>query len=72
MLESLVTHVQQAVAQGLTLEETRKKVDLSALRAQFTGGNRRRERAFDDYFLAAAVTDAWKQAKGEPTTEAPF
>ena len=72
LLESLVTQVQQAVAQGLTLEETKKKVDLSALRAQFTSGNRRRERAFDDYFVAAAVTDAWKQAKGEPTSEAPF
>lgn len=72
LLESLVTQVQQAVARGLTLEETKKKVDLSSFRTQFTGGIRKRERAFDDYFLSAAVTDAWKQAKGEPTSEAPF
>ena len=72
LLDSLVMQVQLAVDQGLTLEETKKKVDLSELRAQFTGGDRRRERAFDEYFLTPALTDAWKQAKGEPTSEAPF
>ena len=72
MLESLVAQTQQAVRDGLSLEETRKKVDLASFRKQFTAGDWRRERFFDEYFLAPAVTDAWKQAKGEPTTESPF
>ena len=72
LLESVRDQVQRAVEEGLTLEETKKKVDVSELRAQFTAGIRRRERAFDDYFLTSAITDAWKQAKGEPTSEAPF
>jgi cyclase len=72
LLESLVAQVGKAVQDGLTLEETRKRVDLESFRKQFAGEDWRRSRAFDEYFLVPAVTDAWKQARGEPTIEAPF
>lgn len=72
LLESLVAQVGEAVRQGLSLEETRKKVDLESFRRRFAGDDRRRNRAFRDYFLAPAIRTAWRQARGEQTTEAPF
>ena len=72
LLEALVAQVGQAVKEGLSLEDTRKRVDLESFRKQFAGTDWRRSRAFDEYFLVPAVTDAWKQARGEPTKEEPF
>jgi glyoxylase-like metal-dependent hydrolase (beta-lactamase superfamily II) len=72
LLESLVAQVGQAVRQGLSLEETQKRVDLESFRKRFAGDDRRRNRAFTDYFLTPAIKTAWKQARGEKTTESPF
>jgi len=72
LLESLVSQVGSAVQQGLTLEETQKRVDLESFRKQLAGDDRRRNRAFREYFLTSAIATAYKQAKGEPTTEGPF
>lgn len=72
LLQSVVTQVGSAVREGLSLEETKRKVDLEKFRLQFAGDDRRRNRAFRDYFVTSAITAAWKQARGEPTTESPF
>jgi glyoxylase-like metal-dependent hydrolase (beta-lactamase superfamily II) len=72
LLESLVAQVNAAVRKGMTLEETQKAVDVESFRKQLAGDGRRRNRAFRDYFLQWAIKNAWKQARGEATTEAPF
>lgn len=72
LLESLVAQVGAAVRDGLSLDETRKRVDLERFRARFAGDDRRRNRAFTEYFLTPAIATAWKQARGEETKEAPF
>jgi glyoxylase-like metal-dependent hydrolase (beta-lactamase superfamily II) len=72
LLESLVAQVGAAVRRGLSLEETQKLVDLESFRKRFAGDDRRRNRAFTEYFLKPAIKTAWKQARGEKTTESPF
>jgi cyclase len=72
LLESLVAQVGEAVRQNLSLEEARKKVDLESFRKRFAGDDRRRNRAFRDYFLTPAIKTAWRQARGEQTTESPL
>ena len=72
LFQSVKTQVDAAVAQGLTLEETQKHVDLEPFRKRFAGEDRRRNRAFRDFFAVSVVRNAWKQARGEKTSEAPF
>jgi cyclase len=72
LLQTLLTQVQQAVQQGLTLEETRKKVDIANYRDQLTAGVPSRKRHFQEYFEQPAVDTLYKQLKGLPTSESPF
>lgn len=72
LLEALVAQVGAAVHDGRSLEETQKSVTLDAFRKQFAGDDRRRNRAFTEYFLKPAIKTAWQQARGEKTTESPF
>ena len=72
LLSSLVSQVSAAVRDGLSLEDTRKRVDLERFRVRFAGDDRRRNRAFREYFLTPAVETAWKQARGEETKEKAF
>ena len=65
LLQSFLSQVQQAVQQNLSLDDTRKKVDIAHLKKQFTGDNPARIRTFDDYFLGVAVERAYKEAKGD-------
>jgi glyoxylase-like metal-dependent hydrolase (beta-lactamase superfamily II) len=69
LLQDTRRQVQDAVARGLSLEETRKKVDLARYRKELAGDDYYRQRAFDDYFLQPAVAQAWKEANGEPIVE---
>jgi cyclase len=65
LLTSVTTQAKQAVQQNLSLEDTRKKVDISQIEKQFTKDDPDRVRTFDDYFLNAAVERAWHEAKGD-------
>ena len=66
LLEDLRTQVHAAVQQGLTLDDTRKKVDLSKWNKQLAGTDRYRQRAFHEFFETPAVAQAYKEAKNEP------
>lgn len=64
LLQSFLSQVQQAVQQNLSLDDTRKKVDISQIKRLFTGDQPARIRTFDDYFFAMAVERAYKEGKG--------
>jgi glyoxylase-like metal-dependent hydrolase (beta-lactamase superfamily II) len=66
LLESVVTQAKAAVQAGLTLEETRAKVDLEDFRKRFAGENPIRIRAFKDGFVTPGVARAWREAKEGP------
>lgn len=71
-LRSIADQARRAVAEGLTLEQTRERIDLEPFRQEFAGEDPVRRRAFDDYFAASVVASAWREAKGEPIDEAPM
>lgn len=71
-LRSLADQAGAAVREGLTLEDARKRIDLEPFRREFAGDDPRRRKAFDEYFAASVVTNAYQQAKGEATDESPF
>jgi len=64
LLESFNSQVQQAVRQDLSLDDTRRKVDVASFEKQFAGDNPNRRRNFEAYFLGMAVERAYKEAKG--------
>jgi cyclase len=64
LLESVGAQVRRAVARGLSLEEARKAVDVSAIRTRMTGDDPILQRNFDQFFLAAAVDSAYQEAHG--------
>ena len=59
-----------AVKEGLSLEDTRKRVDLNSFREALAGADEWRQEGFDEFFLQPAVERAYKEAKGEPMDEA--
>jgi cyclase len=69
LLESIDTQVRAAVQAGLSLDETRKKVDISKFTEQLTAGIASGKRNFEQFFVTPMVELAYKQAKGEPTVE---
>ena len=71
LLKSLNAQVQAAVKEGLSLEETQKRVNVEEFRKRFAGDDRRRNRFFKEYFLDSAIKYAWHQARGEETKESP-
>jgi hypothetical protein len=54
------------VKQGLSLEETIKKVDVTGLRTQFVGNNADRGYFFDGGYLSTAIRRAYREAKEGP------
>jgi glyoxylase-like metal-dependent hydrolase (beta-lactamase superfamily II) len=71
LLESTLSQARDAVKRGLTLEETRKAVNLESFMKKFAGDDPARRRAFEGFFVAPAVERAYKEAKGEPLTPDP-
>lgn len=55
--------VREAVAAGASLEETRKRVDLSRHREAFAGASKLKRALFDMYVAEPAIEAAWNQAK---------
>lgn len=65
LLQSTLQQAQDAVKKGLSLEDTRKAVDLESFRQKMAGGDPVRDRAFTDYYVTPAVERAYLEAKGE-------
>jgi cyclase len=65
LLRSTLAQTKAAAARGLSLEETRKAIDLEPFRVRFAGDDPVRSRAFADFFVEPAVERAYKEAKGE-------
>jgi cyclase len=63
LFDSIVAQVKAAVAAGLTLEETKKKVDVEKFRAPLTGGEEHAMNAFNG-FVPAAIERAYHEATG--------
>lgn len=67
---ALIERTRAAVAplakEGLTLEQVRAKVDLSAARAGFAGDDPWLARWFDRYWTQPFVDAAYREAKGQP------
>ena len=65
LLESLVTQVNDAVKRGVTLEDTKKAINLESFRQRLAGDDPVRKGVFADSILREAVERAYKAAKGE-------
>lgn len=64
LLEAIRAQVGEAVREGASLEDTRKRVHLEPFQQQFAGNDFGRGKAFRDFFVASAVERAWQEAKG--------
>jgi cyclase len=62
--DSLATQVRQCVGQGLSLEDTRKKVDVSAFRERVTGGDPLTVRHWNG-FIPEGIARAFEEAGGK-------
>jgi cyclase len=62
--KAVYSDVSRAVAEGLTLEQTKARVDLGPHRAKLTYGDARAGRAFDG-FMAAAIERMYEERKGD-------
>jgi cyclase len=62
-LQSVNSQVQAAVRKHLSLEDTRKQVDLAAFREKFCGNDHDRQIAFQAGFIDQAVERAYQEAK---------
>jgi glyoxylase-like metal-dependent hydrolase (beta-lactamase superfamily II) len=69
-LIDLIAHVRAQIGpmatQGLTLEQVRAKVDLTADEAAFAGADPWLRKWFKSYWIDPFVEAAWKEAKGVP------
>jgi cyclase len=65
LLESVLQQTKDAAGKGLSLEETRKAVDLESFRTKFAGDDPARNKAFTEYFVTPAIERGYKEAKGE-------
>jgi len=62
LMEFIVSEVKEDVRSGLSLEDTKKKIDVEQFRAPLTGGEEHATRAFDA-FVPVAVERAYLEAK---------
>lgn len=63
LLESVTSQVKTAAAAGLSLEETRKRLDVTDFQKKLCGDDPARIRSFRGNFLGIAVTRAYREAK---------
>lgn len=69
LLTDLVTGVDKAVKEGLSLEETQKRITLTEWRIKFAGEDPTKLQAFDNFFIAPAIERAWHLARGDKDVE---
>jgi len=63
MFESLLQQVRAAIKSGLSLDDTKKAVDLEQFRVRFAGEDPVRKGIFADSILRSALEDAYKALK---------
>lgn len=64
LFESLVAQVRAAAARGLSLDDTRKAVDLESFRSRLAGEDPVRRGVFADSIVRVAIEQAYTAAKG--------
>ena len=69
MFQALRTQVKDAVAQGLSLKDIRKKVTLQDFEKRIAGENKDRQLAFRSAFLEPGVDRAYQEAIGKMKPE---
>ena len=72
LFESLVEQVRAAAKRGLSLDDTRKALDLTVFRQKMAGNDKQRNADFDNYFVVPASARAWKEARGEKLGASPY
>lgn len=65
LLDSVVSQAHESVKRGLSLEATRKALNLDSFRSRFAGNDPERNHAFDHYFVLPATERVYQQARGE-------
>jgi len=60
MFDSLVRQASEAIKRGLSIEDTKKTLDLETFRARLAGDDAVRKGMFADSILRSAVEDAYK------------
>lgn len=65
LLESLISQVDSCIRDGLSLEETRKRVNLDRFREQYSNGDKFLMDEFDYRVTEPAIEDAYREAKGK-------
>ncbi|MBV8976794.1 MAG: MBL fold metallo-hydrolase [Alphaproteobacteria bacterium] len=68
-LKDVRAQVTPLAAQGLSLDQVRAKVDLSAEAKTFVGDDPWLRRWFDMFFAAPIVASAYKESRGEPIVQ---
>jgi glyoxylase-like metal-dependent hydrolase (beta-lactamase superfamily II) len=68
-LQEIRSKVQALVDAGQPLEDVQKNVDLESLKAQFAGSDEFDRFLLRAFFLRAIVSNAYKEAKGEPIVQ---
>ena len=66
LLETIVRQVKDCIAKGMSLEETRKAVNLDALRTRILAGVPERDGTFQASIMNAGIEAAYKDLKGRP------
>ena len=66
LLEAIISQVKDCIAKGMSLEETRKAVNLDALRTRFLAGVPDRDGTFQASIMNAGIKAAYDDLKGRP------
>jgi glyoxylase-like metal-dependent hydrolase (beta-lactamase superfamily II) len=69
VLESIRAQVAEAVRDGASLDDTRKRIHLEPFQKQFAGDDFGRGKAFRDFFVSSAVERAYQEATGRMAEE---
>lgn len=62
LVEAVGAQVTKAVAEGLSLDEAKRRVDVAGFRQEFAGSDQFQRRIFDTFFLPGAIDHAYKEA----------
>ena len=66
LLESLYKQVQDSIAKGMSLEETRKAINLDSFRDKMAGNDADRLATWNESIITSAINQVYKEIKGEP------
>jgi glyoxylase-like metal-dependent hydrolase (beta-lactamase superfamily II) len=69
VLEAIRAQVGEAVRQGASLDDVRKRVDLARFEKDFAGDDFGRAKAFRDFFVLSAIERAYQEAHGTMAEE---